>query len=524
MGDKLAGIDQVDLAHESSFRLAGIEVIPSTRELLADGGVREVIEPRVMQVLVVLARAAGATVSRDDLVRSCWEGRVVGDDAINRVISRLRRVADGIGARAFRIETITKVGYRLILTDPVETTGAEANQRPVPTAPGIDRRWVIGGASALVAIGGTTLWRQLARPQPAGPVKSPQLSALFEQGLVALRQTSNAGNQQACGLFRRATEIAPGDADAWGALGMAHAVQSHTGPPQGVAAGEAQARSAIARARSIDPDNPWAQAATGLLLPRRGRWPERRAAFESSAKALSTTDIVLVQLAELYASTGEMAKAATTLEPLFQRDMPSNFVPYFYGLWLWSAGRLIEADNAVDRGRAIFPLSFALWFLRFYIYCYTGRAAMALAMAADDQGRPPEIASGEFDHVVRFAQLMQSPDPAGVDMFLKTAVARAHEATGQAENAMQFAAALGRSDIAFAVADALYFDRGFTVPAIRFGGSRGYYSYLPDRRTYWLFMPPTSAMRRDPRFAVLMHDLGLDRYWQAVGEQPDYMA
>ena len=44
-----------------------------------------------MQVLVALAAADGAIVGRDDLTRRCWEGRVVGEDAINRVISRLRR-------------------------------------------------------------------------------------------------------------------------------------------------------------------------------------------------------------------------------------------------------------------------------------------------------------------------------------------------------------------------------------------------------------------------------------------------
>ena len=67
-----------------------------------------------MQFLIALHRAGGAVVNRDDLLQSCWEGRIVGEDAINRVVSRLRGIAEKEAGRQFRIETITKVGYRLL--------------------------------------------------------------------------------------------------------------------------------------------------------------------------------------------------------------------------------------------------------------------------------------------------------------------------------------------------------------------------------------------------------------------------
>src|SRR3546814_6836414 len=70
-----------------------------------------------MQVLLALAEARSEIVRREDLTERCWEGRIVGEDAINRVLSRLRRVAEGIGEDSFRIETITKVGYRLVELD-----------------------------------------------------------------------------------------------------------------------------------------------------------------------------------------------------------------------------------------------------------------------------------------------------------------------------------------------------------------------------------------------------------------------
>ena len=98
----------VELARASDFRLGVLMVRPSYRELVHADGRRELIEPRLMQMLVALATADGI-VSRVVLTECCWGGRIVGDDAINRVISRLRRISEGIGAGSFEIETVTKV-------------------------------------------------------------------------------------------------------------------------------------------------------------------------------------------------------------------------------------------------------------------------------------------------------------------------------------------------------------------------------------------------------------------------------
>lgn len=66
-----------------------------------------------MQTLVRLVRAQGAVVSRDDLVQSCWGGRSVSEDAINRCIAKVRQLAERDGYAWFTIETVPRVGYRL---------------------------------------------------------------------------------------------------------------------------------------------------------------------------------------------------------------------------------------------------------------------------------------------------------------------------------------------------------------------------------------------------------------------------
>lgn len=109
-------VGQIRLAQEHSLTLGPLQIDPALRRVAHDDGREEFLQPRVMQVLVALVRADGQILSRDDLLKSCWSGVVVGEDAIDRVIGRLRRLADWAGA--FDVQTITKVGYRLMSAGP----------------------------------------------------------------------------------------------------------------------------------------------------------------------------------------------------------------------------------------------------------------------------------------------------------------------------------------------------------------------------------------------------------------------
>ena len=101
---------EIVLARETPFLLAATQVRPAALETEHAGEVKS-LEPRVMQVLVALARAAGQPVSRDELIESCWGGRIVTESALNRCVAQLRKV---LGADAgLRLETIPTVGYRL---------------------------------------------------------------------------------------------------------------------------------------------------------------------------------------------------------------------------------------------------------------------------------------------------------------------------------------------------------------------------------------------------------------------------
>lgn len=131
----------IDLSLAPDCRMGDAAIHPS--RLGVAGPLGEVtIEPRVMQVLVVLCEAGGATVSRETLLDRCWPGVTVGDDAVNRAIAEARRALRDSGAGA-AIETVPRIGYR------IEGVGNDAvpapNARTEASAPSVSRRAVLAG-------------------------------------------------------------------------------------------------------------------------------------------------------------------------------------------------------------------------------------------------------------------------------------------------------------------------------------------------------------------------------------------
>jgi TolB-like protein/DNA-binding winged helix-turn-helix (wHTH) protein len=95
------------------FRLGSWLVQPSLNTVLQNGKTFH-IEPKVMEVLVCLARHAGETLSKQTLLQTVWPDSFVTDDVLTRSISELRRVFDDDAKEPRFIQTISKRGYRLV--------------------------------------------------------------------------------------------------------------------------------------------------------------------------------------------------------------------------------------------------------------------------------------------------------------------------------------------------------------------------------------------------------------------------
>ena len=158
-------VQGIDLAQEPEFDLGLLHVRPAKCEVEWDGS-SQILQRRVMQVLVALAHARGAVVSQDDLVIRCWRGLSVTDDAIFRCISMLRKLAAGYPDPPFTIETIPGVGYRLsssnlegLAVEPTEPRGRRLNLRP----------WAAAAAAALILVGAAIWIGQNRVPERSHP-------------------------------------------------------------------------------------------------------------------------------------------------------------------------------------------------------------------------------------------------------------------------------------------------------------------------------------------------------------------
>jgi TolB-like protein/DNA-binding winged helix-turn-helix (wHTH) protein/tetratricopeptide (TPR) repeat protein len=120
---------QINLAEIADFDLGGLHVSPARREV-GFNGERHEIEPRVAQVLVALATARPDVVSRQRLIDQCWDGRIVSDDAVNRCIVTLRRLAKQFTPEPFVIETVARVGYCLVESPAGVVSAARAAPLP----------------------------------------------------------------------------------------------------------------------------------------------------------------------------------------------------------------------------------------------------------------------------------------------------------------------------------------------------------------------------------------------------------
>ena len=85
-----------------------------TTNELGRSGATVRIEPKAMEVLMVLADHAGRAVSREHLLATVWPGVVVGDEVLTQSVIKLRRALGDNPRSPSYIETISKRGYRLV--------------------------------------------------------------------------------------------------------------------------------------------------------------------------------------------------------------------------------------------------------------------------------------------------------------------------------------------------------------------------------------------------------------------------
>lgn len=146
----------------------------ATTNELGRGGDTVRIEPKAMEVLMVLAGRAGMAVTREELLAAAWPGVVVGDEVLTQSIIKLRKALGDNPRSPAYIETLSKRGYRLIapVGDPARDAAKRedaAGELRAPSSRRVRAIALIAGAALALSAAGAYLYGSL----PPSPLSLP---------------------------------------------------------------------------------------------------------------------------------------------------------------------------------------------------------------------------------------------------------------------------------------------------------------------------------------------------------------
>jgi DNA-binding winged helix-turn-helix (wHTH) protein len=95
------------------FKIADFLIQPQINSISKEGSTVR-LEPKVMELLLYLARHAGMTVEKEHLLGDLWAGDNVTEEVLTNAVWKLRHVFQDDSRNPHFIETIQKKGYRLI--------------------------------------------------------------------------------------------------------------------------------------------------------------------------------------------------------------------------------------------------------------------------------------------------------------------------------------------------------------------------------------------------------------------------
>ena len=312
-------------------------VEPSLGRLSARGRTVH-LEPQVMKVLSYLAARPCEVVTKEQLIDALWGDTIVGDAALARCISQIRRALGDNPRKPAYIETIPKIGYRLI---------AEVGSPPAERARMPAYRWV-AAAAVLLVLGSVAQSVGTKQDSHAPELISPAMDHYVE-GRRLYDKFTYPHNQNAIVMFEQALAHDDGFGLAYAGLADAHVQQawfwggerldealalagtavdmepnraeSHTALGSALALnGDVDgALAAFDRALQIDPGSARAAFESANLYFRRLQFDEAERLYLAALSEAPDHDVAMSNLGYLYLKTGNVDAARTWLTRVLQR-------------------------------------------------------------------------------------------------------------------------------------------------------------------------------------------------------------
>jgi DNA-binding winged helix-turn-helix (wHTH) protein/Tfp pilus assembly protein PilF len=379
--------------------ITGDWTVSPSRNLLTRGEEQVRVEPRVMDVLVLLTEQADQVVSKEDLIARVWPDRHVTDDVLTVTIYALRKALGDEARRPRYVETVSRRGYRWIApitaangTKPSSAVAPAADSIPLDAASQLPLKptrtrtrglaLAIAAAAALVALCAAGLW-WIAAPRKHH-VATPEAHEAYLKGRYFLDQRSISSWQQALDQFKRAVTLDPRDPAAHAGLADAYSAMWDFGVatrdemrPQALKAAQealtldaqsAEGHEALGRAQFLfdwdfdaaeasltqalarDPDYMPAHQAMAWVMSARGRYGPAVAAARRALQIDPVNTARYNELAWVLALSGDREGALREVDRALQLN-PRSFEAHLMKGWICElAGRPDEAFAAYRNG------------------------------------------------------------------------------------------------------------------------------------------------------------------------------
>ena len=118
------------------YAFSGFQVDSDRLELSRDGETIA-LQPQAFALLLFLIENADRVVSKDEVIDTVWQGRIVGDGTLNARINAIRRALGDDGTTQGMIKTLPRQGFRFVaaLEDPANASAPAAPAAGLAAAP-----------------------------------------------------------------------------------------------------------------------------------------------------------------------------------------------------------------------------------------------------------------------------------------------------------------------------------------------------------------------------------------------------
>lgn len=343
---------QIDSSPKSGrLRIADFEVDLQSHEILRFGR-RVRLQEKSFLVLNELLRRPGQVVTREELAEALWpqDHFVDAEHGLNSAVRRLREALGDSAEEPCFVETLPKVGYRLI----AEVERVESSERPadasahggaaLPAAAEIEaaprrRPWILVTAAAILALAAvlaaTLAVRSNARRAPAPEPQQAERADPVEELLARARYLRNHKRLgEAKTFIEEALKLEPNNPEALAGLAMTLMREGEF----------EQARETARRALELEPNTCEAHRLLGNLAHRAGDYVGAERSFRRAVEANPADSKSRNRLARHLLESGRLEEAR---EQMLESRRLAPDDPDVQNIWIHYALLTADYESAI---------------------------------------------------------------------------------------------------------------------------------------------------------------------------------